>query len=235
MKLATTRTTLIAGVISLLAAFNANASLVLEQYASGTPTPGTIGGYTMTDFDVVNDTLSGDTSTVTSPFGDLLTFTDKNGVVIDLSRGLADSTSWWVNGESSDYDIFTTGLNWVTVLLPTNTRALSFNLGANVNASGWLSATETDSSGNDTRYDFALGPDNTPGFGLYTNNSAGECSTLTSVTIEPLKWGIGNFSINNDSCSVDAPEPPTTLLLGVGITGLLLLRRYAGHQTARHN
>ena len=226
MKFSINSTTLIAGIISLLSAFNANANLILEQYASGTPTPETIGGYTMTDFDVVNDSTVGNTSTVATPFGDSLTFTDDHAAVLDLSRGLADSTTWWVNGESSDYDIFTTGVHWVTILLPTNTRAFSFNVGANMNAGAWLSATETDSSGNLAKYNFSVGPDNTPGFGIYTDNSTGECSALTSVTIEPLEWGVGNFSINNDPC-VSVPEPPTGLLFGLGITGLLLLRSYS--------
>jgi len=218
-------TTLIAGFISLLSAFNASATLILDQYGSGTPTPETIGGYTMTDFDIVNDSLSGVTSTVESPFGDLLTFTDENGAVLDLSRGLADSTSWWVNGESSDYDIFTTGVHWVTILLPTNTRALSFNVGANISASGWLKATETDSSGIDTKYNFDLSPSNTPGFGIYTSNSPEQCSSLTSVTIEPLEWGVGNFSINNDSCGVSVPEPASLTLFGIGLAGLGFIRR----------
>jgi len=199
----------------------ASANLILEQYGSNTPTPDTIGNYAMTDFAIVNDTLSGTTSTVESPFGDLLTFTDKNGAILDLTRGLANLTSWWVNGESSDYDIFTTGVHWVTILLPTNTRAFSFNVGANLNAGGWLMATETDGSGISTPHSFAVNPNNTPGFGIYTDNTTGQCSTLTSVTIEPLEWGVGNFSINNDPCAT-VPEPPTGALFGLGIIGLLL-------------
>jgi len=218
-------TTLIAGFISLLGAFNASATLILDQYDSDTPTPETIGGYTMTDFDVVNDSLSGVTSTVESPFGGLLTFTDKNGAVLDLSRGLADSTDWWVNGESNDYDIFTTGVHWVTILLPTNTRAFSFSVGANISAGAWLTATETDGSGIDTKHNFDLSPSNTPGFGIYSSNSSGQCSSLTSVTIEPLEWGVGNFSINNDSCSASVPEPSSLALFGLGLAGLGFIRR----------
>ncbi len=199
----------------------ASANLILEEYGSNTATPNTIGSYAMTDFTVVNNSLSGSTSTVESPFGDLLTFTDKNGAILDLTRGLADSTSWWVNGEGSDYDIFTTGVHWVTILLPENTRALSFNIGANLNASGWLKATETDGLGINTPHTFNVAPSNTPGFGIYTDNAAGQCSTLTSVTIEPLEWGVGNLSINNDPCAT-VPEPPTSALFGLGIIGLLL-------------
>lgn len=211
----------------------ASASLILDQYDSNTPIPDTIGGYVMTDFDVMNDTMSGDTSTVVSPLGGLLTFTDVNGAILDLTRGLADSTDWWINGENSDYDIFTTEVNWVTILLPENTRALSFNVGANKSAGGWMTATETDGNGIDTKYDFGLSPTNTPGFAIYTNNSSGQCSALTSITIDPIKWGVGNFSINNDRCNtVSIPEPVSIALFGLGFMGLLLSRRESMNRAA---
>jgi len=203
-----------------------NASLILEQYDSNAPTPGIIGGYSMTDFGIVNNGLSDTTSTVNSPLGGLLTFTDKYGATLDMTRGLADSTNWWVNGENNtDYDIFTTGVNWMTILLPVNTRAFSFNVGSNTTANGWLKATETDGSGIDTKYYFGLASNNTPGFGIYADNSSGQCSAITSVTIDPFEWGVGNFSINNDPCSVNVPEPATGILLGLGLAGLLLSRR----------
>jgi len=210
---------------ALFISSTASAGLILEQYSSNSQTPSTIGNYAMTDFDVVNDTLTGDTSTVNSPLNGFLTFTDQNSAVLDMTRGQANSTDWWVNGEGSDYDIFTTNVNWVTILLPANTRAFSFNVGANLSANGWIKATETNGSGIDTRYYFGLGPNNTPGFGIYADNDAGQCSALTSVTIDPLEWGVGNFSINNDPCTVSVPEPSSGILLGLGLAGLLLSRR----------
>jgi len=219
-------------VISLTTVFflsTANASLILEQYGSGIATPDIIGGYTMTDFLSVNGTttdttLGTTTSTVDTPLGGQLNFTDRYDATIDLTRGLADSTDWWVNGENSDYDIFTTNVSWITILLPTNTRAFSFNIGANMNAGGWLNATETDGNGIESKYSFAVGPNNTPGFGIYADNSAGQCSSLTSVTIDPLEWGAGNFSINSDLCA-SVPEPPIGTLLGLGVAALLLSQR----------
>ncbi|VAW84982.1 hypothetical protein MNBD_GAMMA17-1618 [hydrothermal vent metagenome] len=210
-------------------ASTANAGLILEQYGSNTPTPDTIGGYAMTDFAVVNDTQTGDTSSVNAPINGSLTFTDAGGATLDMSRGLADSTSWWVNGETNDYDIFTTSVNWVTILLPENTRAFSFNVGSNMSARGWLTATELDGSGIENKHYFGLGANNTPGFGIYADNSQGQCSAITSVTIDPFEWGMGNFSINNDPCSTSVPEPTTVALLGLGLVGLLFTRRQPKH------
>ncbi len=207
----------------------ANAGLILEQYDSNTPTPDTIGGYAMTDFSIVNDTQTGGTSTVNAPINGSLTFTDIGGATLDMSRGLADSTSWWVNGETNDYDIFTTGVNWVTILLPENTRAFSFNVGSNMSARGWLTATEVAGNGIDDKQYFRLSASNTPGFGIYANNSQGQCSAITSVTIDPFQWGVGNFSINNDPCSTSVPTPGTAALLGLGLAGLLFARRKPKH------
>ncbi len=212
-----------------LFASTANAGLILEQYGSDTPTPDSIGGYAMTDFAIFNDTQTGDTSTVNAPINGALTFTDAGGATLDMSRGLADSTNWWVNGEANDYDIFTTSVNWVTILLPENTRAFSFNVGSNMSARGWLTATELDGNGIENRHYFGLGTNNTPGFGIYTNNSQGQCSAITSVTIDPFEWGMGNFSINNDPCSTSVPEPTTVALLGLGLAGLLFTRRKPRH------
>ncbi|MFQ5487264.1 MAG: PEP-CTERM sorting domain-containing protein [Gammaproteobacteria bacterium] len=207
------------------------ATLILDTYASGTATPTTIGGYTMTDFAITNGGagIEGTTTTsAASPISGSLNFVDKNSNPLALTRRLADNVSWWVNGEASDYDIFTTDQHLVTILLPENTRAFSFNVGANLGSASdnaWLTATESSGSGINNKYWFNVSSSNTPGFGIHTNNSDGVCSVITSVTIEPDYWGAGNFSINQDSCSTSVPEPSSVALLGLGLFGFGVFSR----------
>lgn len=199
----------------------ASALLVRNNYATGSATPTTIGGYAMTDFAVTNG-AGGSTSTVASPTSGSLSFVDASNDSLSLTRNLADNVSWWNNGESSDYDIFTTDEHLVTILLPENTFAFSFNVGANLGSTGlnaWLTATETDGAGISSMYRFNVNRSNTPGFGIYADNSAGNCSTLTSITIEPDYWGMGNFSIHQNPSSCDVPEPPSIALLALGAMG----------------
>lgn len=211
----------------LLYSSTANAGLILEQYSSGTATPTSIGGYTMTDIDISNATAGTPLSSMASPISGTLEFQKKDGTSLGMTHRLADSTSWWVNGESNDYDIFTTGVSWIKILLPENTRAFSFNVGADLSSTGtnaWMTASE--SNGNNlSKHWFNVNRSNTPGFGIYADNSQGQCSAITSVIIDPEFWGVGNFSINQDSCSTTVPEPETLFLMGIGLAGLLLSRR----------
>ena len=54
----------------------------------------------------------------------------------------------------------------------------------------------------------------TQGTGIYA--AGGECSAITSITIDPLLWGFGNFSINQQSCSAKIPAPSIIALFGLG-------------------
>ena len=175
----------------------------------------------MTDFMV--DGTSGDTSTVGSPISGQLTFERSSGASLSMNRHLANDTSWWNNVEA-DYTIYTTDVTWIKILLPENTRAFSFNVGAELSSTGlnaWLKASETGGDGVEKTW-FNVNKTNTPGFGIYSQNVAGQCSAITSVTIDPILWGVGNFSINqDDNCAVNVPEPPTSLLFGLGMMGLL--------------
>ena len=205
----------------------ASATLILEQYASGAQTPNTLGGYEMTDFAITNG-AGGTTTSISSPINGSLDFTDRNGIAANMSRDLANSADWWINGESSDYDIFTTDKHLITLILPEDTVAFSFNVGADVGGSGnnaWLTATETDGSGIDSKHWFNVNRTNTPGFGLYTDNNQGSCSTISSVTIDPLLWGFGNFSINQGGCAASVPAPSAIALLSLGLLGLGALQR----------
>ncbi len=204
----------------------ASASLILAPYASGTATPTTIGDYNMTDFAVTNG-AGGRTTNVMSPISGSLNFRDADGNALSLTRRLANDVSWWGNGETSDYDIYTTSNYLVTILLPENTRAFSFSIGANLGGArnnAWLTASESNGSGIDNKYWFNVSRDNTPGFGIYADNSAGSCSAISSVTIDPEYWGVGNFSINQDSCSTSVPEPSSIALLAIGLIGFSIFR-----------
>jgi len=205
----------------------ASASLILDAYASGTATPATIGGYAMTDFAVNND-MGGSTTNIMSPINGSLNFLDQNNNALAMTRRLADDVSWWVNGEASDYDIYTTSNYLVTILLPENTRAFSFSVGANLGSTGnnaWLTATGSGGTGIDSKYWFNVSRKNTPGFGIYANNNNGSCSAITSITIDPEYWGMGNFSINQDRCATSVPEPSSIVLLALGLLGFSIFRR----------
>jgi hypothetical protein len=204
-----------------------SASLMLMEYDSGTATPGVIGGYTMKNFDVTYAAGASDTNSILSPWGDALTFHEEGGAPLNMTHSSAESSStWWKNGEQFSYDIYTTHEPVVTLLLPENTRAFSLNVGARLNSprdNAWLTAESSEGPGIDTEYWFNVSKANTPGFGIYA--TGGECSSIASITIDPLLWGFGNFSINQDSCSAKVPEPSVIALFVAGLFGLGFARR----------
>lgn len=213
---------------SLVLSSPASATLMLMEYDSGDSTPGTIGGYTMTDFDLIGGTTS--TNSIAAPGGGTLNFFDKDDNSLVMAHSTANNTDWWVNGESLDYDIYTTNLHLVTLVLPEDTLAFSFNVGASLTGTGnnaWLTAEEINGSGIATKQWFNVNSTNTPGFGIYADNTSSDCSNISSVTIDPLLWGFGNFSISQGSCAT-VPEPSMLLLLSTGFIGIavnLLARR----------
>lgn len=217
---------ILAGLLLLGFVSNAAQAAVLEQYTTGTATPTTIGSFAMTDFAYTGATTGTGTS-VASPISGSLFFEDINGDEANMMLSTANYTDndWWANGEGTDYDVYLTSqLHYVTIVLPENTRAFSFNVGANMDARGWLSATESTTGSDQLLYTkFTAGPGNAPGYGIYADKDS--CSSITSVTIDPtFIWGFGNFSINQDSCT-SVPETSSVFLFGLGLLGLLGLAR----------
>lgn len=212
-----------AGLLLLSLVSNTQAT-VIQQFGSGSVAPTTLGGYDMTVFDVTGGT--GSETSIPTPLGGSVSFLDKDGFTASLDRGLANSTSWW-NNSGTDYDIFTTSLHVVTLVLPTNTQAFYFNVGANIGNGTWNNAwlNAKDSSNNVTSKKwFRVDQNKTPGFGVY--NETTDCSSsIKSVTIDPLLWGFGNFSISQGSCGVSVPESNSLYLLLFGLLGLLVTAR----------
>jgi len=117
-------------------------------------------------------------------------------------------------------DVYKTSEEWVELILPANTRAFSFSVGASGNGIGWVEG--YGSSGSPAYQAFTVSPTNTPGFGFASSDS---CGTISKIIVEPWEWGIGNFAISQGSCPTQVPEPDTLALFAAGVVGLVALRR----------
>lgn len=214
-------------LLPLFFASAASADPIIELLEGGT-SPDFLGGYEMTDFVeplIPQDGCGGwgdGVYSADSPISGEVQFMAQGGTT-PLCMSVQDPNWWeWDHG-----NVFTTEIHWIELIMPTDTRAFSFWVGAEFVGRGWIEA--IDDYGSTTRTYFGgntgvnLGPGSTPGFGVYTADS---CSSISKIIIEPIEWGTGNFSINQDPC-VQVSEPSSLFLFGGGLLamGLVAARR----------
>lgn len=206
-----------------------SAGLIVESLGFAA-TPENLGGWELTDIGETGP--NGLTNSITSgAFSGEILFEDYYGDALDMMRVRSgDVSHWWNNYETQDYDVFATHEAWVEMVLPENTRAISFNVGSSFYGWGWLLGISDNDFTDIVSFD--LSPESTPGFGLYADNSNGGCDSISSVVIDPILWGVGNISIaQSDQCVADVPEPGVFTLLGLGILGLGYAR-YKGKESS---
>lgn len=207
-------------ILSFAIFTNVNATPIgLEIYGTGAP-PSTVGGYSMTAFDLdprANGVL---VNSVASPIDGIVEFEDANGNSLQLRHETA--TSWqngnlWSHGYTGDvYVAPLPEINWVELILPSNTQAFSFGVGASFSGVGWIEA--YDEKGNTYFENFTVSPGSAKGFGFYTDTT--ECSQLTKIIVEPVEWAVGEFAISQGECGGSTvPEPNILFLYMLGLMG----------------
>ncbi len=172
--------------------------------------------FTMTDFPA--DPRADDTSVqyVDSPLGGSVEFWSMNQAA-PLAMTLDKNSGWF---PAALGEVYKTSVNWVELILPANTRAFSFSVGASSSGSGWVEG--VDDAGNRAYQAFSLSASNTPGFGFASTDN---CGSISKIIVEPWEWGVGNFAISQGSCPTQVPEPDTFVLFAAGVLGLIALRR----------
>ncbi len=176
-----------------------------------------MGGYNMTPVPLTTAATGTTVNTLslTTPLAGDIEFRTQSGSLLDM---VVDTPSWWQHGNDP---VYTTSVDWVEIILPANTQAFSFYVGATwANAGGWWQA--FDNNGNDTgMLDFTVNNQNTPGFGVWNTDS---CGTISKIIVEPQNWGVGDFAISQGNCST-VPEPTTLVLLSLALFSLGFNRR----------
>ncbi len=238
------KSAVVAALFIPLAAFADPVVTVIDQgenNGNGTA-DGYLGGYEMTAFADPVAPTSGCTGTgygpntygvtsTPSPISGDVQFVGRDHVT-PLCMSVYDPTTaesqligedWW---EWEDHgNVFTTSRSWVELILPANTRAFWLYVGAH-SGRGWIEGQDAHGDrtlvefGGNSDVDFGWGE--TPGFGVHTTDS---CSSISRIVIEPWEWGTGSFAINQGACT-QVPEPAPIWLLGLGLLGLVVSRKF---------
>jgi len=171
--------------------------------------------YAMTDFPADPRADDSAVTSVASPLGGSIEFWSE-GEAAPLAMTLDKNSGWF---PAALGEVYKTSVEWVELILPANTVAFSFNVGASSNGTGWVEG--FDAGGSSAYQAFSLSATNTPGFGFASTD---RCGSISKIIVEPWEWGIGNFAISQGSCTT-VPEPGTVELLVTGLLGLVGLRR----------
>ena len=173
--------------------------------------------YTLTNFPPDPRANGSTVTSVASPLGGSVEFwTQNEGAPLAMTL---DANSGWFPAALGE--VYKTSVSWVELVLPANTVAFSFSVGASAAGSGWVEGFDDD--GHSAYQAFTLSAASTPSFGFA---STGRCGSISKIVVEPWEWGIGNFAIGQGNCgATTVPEPGTLELLAAGILGLIALRR----------
>ncbi len=208
-------------LLSLTAITRVSATPIgFESYGTGAPL-GVLGGYTMTSFAPDPTPLGTMVQSVNSPISGIVEFEDAAGDPLQLRP--ATVATWqggnlWSHGYTGDvYVAPLPQINWIELIMPSDTQAFSFGVGASFNGTGWVEATN---DLGDTYYkSFTVSPGSAKGFGFYTDTT--ECSQLTKIIVEPTEWAIGELAISQGECgTVTVPEPNILILFALGLIGI---------------